>query len=181
LVLQETKPTPGCATWREMNLSETPSEPHTAATNLRWATPAVEVDRAATRPWRDAHVLWRTNNFRKGSRLDFLHSERSVAGGPPRRLDRAGLFGKDCGRGRRSAQICCAALESKRGHFSSGERLRLPGGRRVGGNAASLTTDIFTLADSRARCVLIVTAKSSTPAFDLSRASSRPARIDEDR
>ena len=102
---------------REMNLSETAFlTPHDGGYNLRWFTPTVEVDLCghATAGQRARAVGGRAS---AGGRTGALpHAQRAAAGGPPRRLDRAGFPGQDGGSRRSRPPALLAALGLRGAH-----------------------------------------------------------------
>lgn len=73
-VLQQPKP----EQWlrdvaREMNLSETAFlTPHDGGFNLRWLTPAIEVDLCGHATVASAHVLWQDGHLREGQQARFF-------------------------------------------------------------------------------------------------------------
>jgi PhzF family phenazine biosynthesis protein len=74
---------------REMNLSETSFlVPQDGGYNLRWFTPAVEVDLCGHATLAAAHVLWEEGHLAAGA---VPHAQRTAAGRSAWRMDRDGL------------------------------------------------------------------------------------------
>ena len=83
---------------REMNLSETAFlVPQDGGYNLRWFTPAVEVDLCGHATLASAHVLWEDGHLAAGRAGALPYAQRPAAGRAPGRLDRDGLSGQDGG------------------------------------------------------------------------------------
>jgi PhzF family phenazine biosynthesis protein len=169
----------------EMNLSETAfvtPTPEPDAFDLRWFTPAVEVDLCGHATLAAAHVLWETRRLEPRSaarfhtrsglltctladdgavRMDFPADEPRPVDAPPGLLDALGLAGADVtfvGRGRDDYLLALPAE----------------------GDVRSLRPDVRALSLIDARGV-IATAPSDQPVYDfVSRFFAPAAGVDED-
>ena len=164
---------------REMNLSETAFLlPRDGEFDLRWLTPAVEVDLCGHATVASAHVLWEDGHLPPVNRRVSTRAA-ACSSRPPRRLDRNGFPGEDR-YGRRTAGGIAAragrssALAVAKNPFDylveveSEEELR------------ALKPDHSTLRKMPVRGI-IVTARSSTTGFDfISRFFAPGSGIDED-
>ncbi len=120
---------------REMNLSETAFlTPHDDGYNLRWFTPAVEVDLCGHATVASAHVLWEDGHLPRGPSGALPHAQRPVAGRPPRRLDRTGFPRQS----RHPRGTAAQPASSPRGASAicGPQPIRLPGGGGVRRDAA---------------------------------------------
>ena len=133
---------------REMNLSETAFlVPKDDGYQLRWLTPAVEVDLCGHATVASAHVLWQDGHLEPGQQARILHAERTSDGGPAGRMDRAGFSGEACCCGGGSGGIAAGA-GSGGGEVRGEERLRLPGGGGFGRDAARAFAGPFDAAEA---------------------------------
>ena len=92
-------PAPRDETWmqnvaREMNLAETAFlDPRADGYNLRWFTPAVEVDLCGHATLASAHVLWEEGRLKAGGDGAVSYAQRLADGRAARGVDRDGLPG----------------------------------------------------------------------------------------
>ena len=164
---------------REMNLSETAFlAPQADGYNLRWFTPAVEVDLCGHATVASAHVLWEDGHLPAGAQarfytrsgrlladqrgdwieLDFPATTAAPAEPPPHLLDALGAKAQFVGRNKFDYLVEVASEEELRG----------------------LQPDFTTLRRLPVRGV-IVTARATTPEFDfVSRFFGPGSGIDED-
>jgi PhzF family phenazine biosynthesis protein len=164
---------------REMNLSETAFlVPQADGYNLRWLTPAVEVDLCGHATVASAHVLWEDGHLPVGAQarfytrsgrlladqrgdwieLDFPATTAAPAEPPPHLLDALGAKAQFVGRNKFDYLVEVASEEELRG----------------------LQPDFATLRRLPVRGV-IVTARAATPEFDfVSRFFAPGSGIDED-
>ena len=164
---------------REMNLSETAFlTPQDGGYNLRWLTPAVEVDLCGHATVAAAHVLWEDGHLPSGRQarfhtrsglltadrrgewieLDFPSKTASPAEAPPDLLPSLGVTAKFVGLNAFDYLVEVDSEETLRALAPDHSRLRKLGVRGV-----------------------IVTARSSTPEFDfVSRFFAPGSGIDED-
>ena len=135
-------PAPADEAWmqqvaREMNLSETAFlvERSDGSFDLRWFTPAVEVDLCGHATLASAHVLWEGNHLAPDAPAFLSHTVRPTVRGSARRVDRDGLprgAGPASIRSRRPGR-----RPRGRSDLCRAKPLRLPRGGRLGADSAA--------------------------------------------
>src|ERR1019366_7467211 len=165
---------------REMNLSETAFlVPREGGYNLRWFTPAVEVDLCGHATVASAHVLWQDGHLPAGTQARFYTRSGFLPAGPPGDWIELDFPAKVAVAAEAPAELLPA--------------LGIGGAKFVGRNTfdylvevdseetlRALSPDHSTLRKVPVRGV-IVTARSSSPEFDfVSRFFAPGAGVDED-